>query len=151
NYLNRTVTEVIPDGVIDPDGTRHQISCTGWTSIPSSNSSYCSQFETSDGSLTKITRSGGYSLQTYIDYGIYDNAMFTAYYPNGMQKNFTKPFGSGTSRRHYPYLIEDSNGNRIRANYRTEQSGSISQIFDTLNREIKFYYEPGTGGDRERL
>ena len=48
-------------------------------------------------------------------------------------------------------MIQDSNGNRIRITYKNDQSGRIDFITDTLNRQIKFYYETDASGNPDKL
>ena len=144
----RYYTEVVPVGITDADGTRHQFVCSAWVAVPDSNDSSCSLYKTNDGTNIKIPVNGWssnpYNAQTVNTSG-YEARYFTATYNNGFKITFSGGFLSGESRRHYPVRIRDNNGNRIRIAYRQDQSGSIDHITDTLNREIKFYYQPVSG------
>lgn len=150
-YSNENLTEIIPEGIIEPDGTRRQILCTTWSQIPGGHVSarYCTSFQTSDGSRVKVSRAGStYSIGGTVNYG---NTRFTVRYSDGTTTEFTTPFGSGDSRKHYAVVFQDSNGNRNRVWYMSDQSGRISHIIDTLNRQIKFYYENDINGDPDKL
>jgi RHS repeat-associated protein len=151
NTVNKTLTEIIPEGIIEADGTRRQISCKTSSQIPGGHSSaqYCTAFETADGSLIKVNRSGStYSIAGTVNYS---NTSFTIIYPNGSKAFYGTPFGSGNNRKHYPYIIQDSNGNRIRITYKDAVTGRIDHINDTLNRKIKFYYENDELGNPDKL
>lgn len=137
--------EVRPEGLTDPDGTRHPIDCMSdaWVTVPGTNGGlnfYCTAFETTDGSSIKILRNGtayGFNL-TALNHS---TIKFTVLYPNGTQSKFSLPFSStGEVRRHYPEIINDRNGNVINVAYRSENTGAIDYINDTLNRKINFYY-----------
>ncbi len=132
--------KIKPAGLIDADGTRHQFVCKTWSG------SACLAFESADGTFIKT---GGEVLVSSLN--SYANTTFTATYPDGSKVYYAGAFGSGTNRRHYPVIVQDSNGNRVRIAYKTDQSGRIDFITDTLNRKIKFYYETDAGGNPDKL
>lgn len=144
-----SINEVIPEGIIEPDGTRHEIACTataladipGWGPGSAGYHWYCTAFRTTDGSEIKVVRNGApYGLNGYTLN--HSNISFTALYPNGSQSEFSHPFEiTGGLRTHYPESINDRNGNVINIAYRSEHTGAIDYINDTLNRRIKFYYD----------
>lgn len=152
NYENRTLTEIIPEGIFSPDGTGQQIVCMQETQIPGAHPaySYCSAYRTGDGSFIKVERSGGsnYSVGGTVNYG---NTSFTVTNTDGSKVYYGTPFGSGNNRKHYPLIIQDRNGNRVRIAYKSDYSGRIDYITDTLNRKIKFYYENNTSGNPDKL
>ena len=141
-------TEIVPIGVTDADGTRHQTACASSSQIPGTYETRCDIYQTTDGSNIRIPAqlwvSNPNNSQSVNTSG-YEARYFTATYNNGFKITFSGGFLSGESRRHYPVRIRDNNGNRIRIAYRQDQSGSIDHITDTLNREIKFYYQPVSG------
>lgn len=151
-------TEIRPGGLTDPDGTRHQLECVAWTAISGTPGPQmrCTKYGTSDGTNIKI------DAKAYIDnpgnspspnLSTYPGASFSTRLPDGTFVYYSGGFGSSTDtrRRHYPLVIQDRNGNRIRIAYRSDQSGRIDYITDTLNRQIKFYYENDTYGNPEKL
>ena len=149
-------TEIVPQGITDADGGRHSFQClpSSYVSFPGTYSSRCGTYRSSDGSFITVpgkfwTANPGNS-QTPNTTG-YENVTFSASYPNGMKVLYGGAFGSGTTRKHYPVMIEDSNGNRIRITYKTDNSGRIDYIIDTINRKIKFYYENDTNGNPDKL
>lgn len=151
NTYNTTKNEIVPLGIVDSDGTRHQIQCKTFSQIPGGHSSalYCSAYETADGSFIRITRNGTtYSIGGTVSYS---NTSFTVVYPNGSKIYYGTGFGISGNRKHYPYIVQDSNGNRIRIAYNFDQSGRIDAITDTLNRQIKFYYENDGSGKPDKL
>ncbi len=147
-------TEIIPLGLIDADGTRHQFQCTGYTPISGSYTSKCNNYKTTDGTFINVPAkpwiSNPGNSQTP-NTSQYQNTSFTITYSNGTKVWFSGGFGSGTQRKHYPVMIQDNNGNRVRINYKADQSGRIDFITDTLNRQIKFYYENNTNGNPDKL
>jgi len=148
NTVNRIYNEVVPSGFTDSDGTRHQIQCRTWAQITGGHSSaqYCTQYETSDGSFVKIIYHGTRIVSTSANSSIYNGTYFTVIHSDGTKVSYSTPLGGGNNRRHYVTTIRDSNGNRIIINYK-DASGKIDYILDTLNRYIRFIYEP-TGAER---
>ncbi|MBS1792701.1 MAG: RHS repeat protein [Acidobacteria bacterium] len=137
---NGGVYKIIPQGITDADGTRHQLHCKTFAGTT------CAAFETDDGTFI---RTGAEAAIPNLDQ--YAGTSFTAVYPNGVRVYYAGAFGGGTERRHYPVVIQDSNGNRIRVAYRADQSGRIDYVVDTLNRKIKFYYENDANGSPDKL
>lgn len=163
-FLNRSVVmmngsntyianygEVVPDGITDADGTRHQIECKTWAPIVGGHVSarYCTAYETTDGSFIKVIYKGTRGIN--VTSSVYSQTNFTLIYPNGSKNYYSGAVGSGDNRKHYPLIIQDSNGNRIRIAYKADQSGRIDFITDTLNRKIKFYYETDASGNPDKL
>jgi len=149
-------TEITPMGVTDPDGTRHQMGCVEYNIVfPGTYTTSCKTYRTSDGTFIKTpaktwkphnpTNSQTPNTSDYPYTG------FTVSYPNGSEIYYGGAMGSGLIRKHYPTLIRDSNGNRIQIAYKSDQSGRIDYIFDTLGRRIKFYYENDTNGNPDKL
>jgi hypothetical protein len=147
-------TEIVPNGITDADGGRHQMQCVAWTQISGSYTSRCNTYRSNDGTFIYVPAKGWTpnpnNSQTPNTTG-YENVTFFAKYSNGMKVWYSGAFGSGTSRKHYPVIIEDSNGNRIRITYKSDLSGRIDYITDTINRKIKFYYENDTAGNPDKL
>ena len=131
---------ILPRGIVDSDGTRHQLNCSQYSG------SACVESKTTDGTFI---RASGQVLVSGL--AGYTTANFTITYPDGSKVFYAGPFGSGTTRKHYPVNIQDRNGNRIRIAYTDDQSGRISKITDTIDREIKFYYENDSSGNPEKL
>jgi RHS repeat-associated protein len=151
NTYNANYGEVVPDGLTDADGTRHQIECKTWSQIAGGHlsSQYCTAYETTDDSFIKVIYNGTRGINATSS--IYQATNFTIIYPTGSKTYYSNAFGSGDNRRHYPLIIQDSNGNRIRITYKADQSGRIDFVRDTLNRVIKFYYENDANGNPDRL
>ena len=122
---------VVPYGLTEADGTRHELQCKSYTG------SLCDYYQTSDGSFIKVTRNYFPNART---------SGFTAVYPDGTKINYAYPTDPDYAGKYFPYSIQDSNGNRISIVYK-DQSGRIDYIRDTLNRYIRFLYEP-TGNQR---
>ena len=138
-YYNGSIYsyKTYPTGLIEADGTRRQLYCKQFSG------SACLAYETSDGSFIRISGEVVGSNPA--------NATFNAVYPNGSRTYFAGAFGAGTYRKHYPVILQDSNGNRVRVAYTTDNSGRIDKITDTLNREIKFYYGTDAAGNTNKL
>lgn len=129
--------KTIPVGLAGADGTRRQLVCTYSGSV-------CTGYKTDDGSFIKVSAAVVSSGPA--------NATFTASGPDGSFIQYAGGFGtSGDYRKHYPIVIQGKNGNRVRILYKDNASGRIDKIIDTLNREIKFYYENDTNGDPDKL
>ena len=137
-------TEIVPIGLTDADGTRHQFGCANWVSIYGTYESECTKYAAQDG--TFITISGNKksynpnnSTQIQSDY----TSSFIVNYPNGSKVFYGDSYGSinNFTKKQYPYLMQDSNGNRISINYVANGKGKIDFIRDTLNRYIRFYYD----------
>lgn len=148
-------TEITPLGITDPDGTRHQMGCVEWNPVfPGTYTISCKTYRSGDGTfITTPARSWTYNpnnSQTP-NTSNYSAASFIVTYPNGSKIWYGGGLGSGTIRKHYPLIIQDSNGNRIRIGYKSDQSGRIDYIIDTLNRYIRFYYENDTNGNADKL
>lgn len=147
-------TEIVPNGTTDADGTRHQFACAEWIQLQGTYTSKCTMYRSHDGTFIKIPAQSWVSnpgnAQTP-NTANYLNTSFTATYPNGTTILYSGGMGSGTTRKHYPVRIQDSNGNRIRIAYKSDQSGRIDFITDTLNRQIKFYYENDANGNPDKL
>ncbi|HMS08550.1 MAG TPA: hypothetical protein PKE66_03625, partial [Pyrinomonadaceae bacterium] len=148
---NNWMTEITPFGITDPNGTRHQFTCKATTPIPGTNQNRCSLYGTSDG--TRIEVAGKLYVsnpgnQPTPNTSNYSSATWVTTLPGGTRVWYTGGFGSGDRRKHYPFVIQDRNGNRIRIEYHNDGSGRITKITDTLNRQIKFYYETGSNPDR---
>ena len=122
---------IVPSGLTDPDGTRHQLECKSYTG------SSCNYYETSDGTFIKVSRNVAPYTRT---------SGFTARYPDGTKINYAYPIDPDYAGKYFPYSIQDSNGNRIIISYK-DASGKIDYIRDTLNRYIRFVYET-TGAQR---
>lgn len=109
--------------MIDGDGTRHGYA---GNSLPATGWQYFSA-HTADG--------------TFIDYTVtaYSGTpqSGTARLPNGSVITYGAPGASAI----YPTNITDAQGNYITITYRNNQGPQIQTISDTLNREIKFYYD----------
>lgn len=132
--------KVLPVGITDTDGTRHEFVCKTWSGPA------CTAYETTDGAFIKTS---GQVLIGNIN--SYSSTKFNITYPNGTKVYYAGAFGSGNNRKHYPVIIQDSNGNRIRIAYKDNQSGRIDYITDTINRKIKFYYENDANGNPDKL
>lgn len=130
--------KTFPLGLRDANGTRRRLVCTNYSG------SACLGFRTDDGSFIKVSGqvvSAGPS-----------GANFTATGPDGSKTYYAGGFGSGNNnRKHYPVAIQDNNGNRIRISYKDNLSGRIDKITDTINRQIKFYYENDASGNPDKL
>lgn len=134
NIVNKY--EVVPRGVIDADGTRHQLQCKSSYQVSGSNDPRCTSYETSDGSFIQVNANGWFDNTNH-----YDTTSFVAVYSDGTKVSYLTPFGNGNERKHYPSEIRDRNGNRISINYTTDQTGRIDYIRDTLKRYVRFYYD----------
>ncbi|MBK9156404.1 MAG: RHS repeat protein [Chloracidobacterium sp.] len=148
-------TEFVPRGVTDPDGTRRQMTCVENNPVfPGTYTSSCKTYRSSDGTHVSISArpwvSNPGNGQTPNTTG-YEQAFFTVSYPDGSKIIYSGGFGSGIYRKHYPLVIQDNNGNRIRISYKDNLSGRIDTITDTINRQIKFYYENDTSGNPDKL
>lgn len=126
-----------PTGLIEADGTRRQLYCSQFSG------SACLAYKTSDGSFIRIS---GEVLGANPA-----NATFSAVYPNGSKIYYAGAFGADTYRKHYPVVLQDSNGNRVRVVYTSDKSGRIDRIVDTVNREIRFHYGTDTAGNTNKL
>jgi RHS repeat-associated protein len=126
-----------PTGLIEADGTRRQLYCSQLSG------SACLAYQTSDGSFIRFSGDVVASNPA--------NATFSAVYPNGSKVYFAGAFGTDTYRKHYPVILQDGNGNRVRVAYKTDNSGRIDKIIDTLKREIKFYYGTDAAGNTDKL
>ena len=147
-------TEITPKGITDSDGGKHRFDCIQWQSIPGAYESKCVRYRSNDGSFIFVNGNGWTSNPSNSqspNTTNYQNVSFTANYPNGSKVWYSGAFGSGTTRKHYPVIVQDNNGNRIRITYKNDQSGRIDHITDTLNRKIKFYYENDTDGNPDKL
>jgi RHS repeat-associated protein len=136
-------TEIMPLGLTDADGTRHQLQCKSYSTISGTNQPRCNSYATTDGTFVEFAArpwiiNPNNSPTPYT--GTYNQASFSTTYPDGMKVWYSGGFGSGDSRKHYPLVIQDRNGNRLRIAYKADESGRIDYIRDTLNRDIKFYY-----------
>lgn len=145
------ISEIVPESVVDPDGTRHYIpyayysttACLQWVYIPGTINfhAYCALFRTVDGSNVRIKRRTGanYSWGLSADHPA---SSFTVVYPDGTEAEYSTPFEypSTDIGKHYPQKITDRNGNFINITYTPESSGRIDHVTDTLERQIKFYY-----------
>jgi RHS repeat-associated protein len=138
-YYNGSIYsyKTIPTGLIEPDGTRRQLYCR------EVSGSACLGFETSDGSFIRISGEVVGSNPA--------SATFNAVYPDGSKVYYAGAFGSGNYRKHYPVVLQDNNGNRVRVAYKSDQSGRIDYINDTLNRVIKFHYGTDAAGNANKL
>ena len=149
-FLNRSVVmmngsntyianygEVVPDGITDADGTRHQIECKTWAPIVGGHVSarYCTAYETTDGSFIKVIYKGTRGIN--VTSSVYSQTNFTLIYPNGSKNYYSGAVGSGDNRKHYPLIIQDSNGNRIRIAYKADQSGRVD--FHSQQHLCKFF------------
>ena len=147
-------TEIVPQGITDSNGGRHQIQCIAAPLTYEYYPNKCTKYRSNDGTFINIPPSAfklnNGNSQT-ADTSQYQNTTFIASYPNGTKIWYSGGFGTGTTRRHYPLIVQDRNGNRIKVNYKTDYSGRIDFITDTLNRKIKFYYENDTNGNPDKL
>ncbi|MEP6900602.1 MAG: RHS repeat-associated core domain-containing protein [Actinomycetota bacterium] len=134
------IYKIQPQGITDEDGTRHQFTCKTFIG------STCAVFESTDGTYI---RTGGEAVVSNLN--SYANTNFTVTYPNGTKVYYAGAFGGGNIRKHYPIIIQDSNGNRIHIAYKSDQSGRIDYVTDTLNRKIQFYYETDANGNPDKL
>ncbi|MBK7510702.1 MAG: hypothetical protein IPI76_00300 [Chloracidobacterium sp.] len=145
-------TEIVPAGIIDSDGTRHQFECAAGTS--NNDNFVCNTYRSTDGSFISIPAGTWLAninnSQTPNTAG-YAAMNFVANYPNGSKVWYAGAFGSDNIRKHYPIVIQDNNGNRVRVAYKADQSGRIDYITDTVNRKIKFYYENDGNGNPDKL
>ncbi len=152
---NHWHTEIVPLGLADPDGTRRQLQCKTFIPIPGTNNQQkCSVYETTDGSYIEFAAKPllvNPNNSTTPNTSTYSQASFSTTYRGGTKIWYGGGFGGGTNRKHYPLIIQDSNGNRVRIAYKADQSGRIDYITDTLNRKIQFYYENDTNGNPDKL
>ncbi len=123
-----------PIGQTESDGTRREMTCSSWSG------SICNEYRSSDGSQVRF--SGDWTG---------NDANFTATYPNGMKVFYASTAATGSIKRHYPVILEDRNGNRVRITYVPGLSGRIASLTDTLNRQIKFYYDNDISGNPDKL
>ncbi|MGH9854817.1 MAG: hypothetical protein ACREBD_33720, partial [Blastocatellia bacterium] len=109
--------------MIDGDGTRHGYVGNG---LPPTGWQYF-QAHTADG--------------TFIDYTVWAYSgtpqSGTARLANGT----VITYGAAGANAIYPTNITDAQGNYITITYRNNQGPQIQTVSDTLNREIKFYYD----------
>ncbi len=132
-YLEVSVNSgypAVPVGITDSDGTRHAVSCAIW------QFGGCGYYQTTDGSMTRV-----YQQQ----YGV-----FRVVYSGGAKAFYSSSATTGTIRKYLPYFIQDRNGNRNSIVYK-DTSGRIDYIRDTLNRQIKFYYENDINNNPDKL
>ncbi len=148
-------TEIVPAGITDPNGTRHELSCVESNpAFPGTYTTSCKTYRSGDGTFINVparswvANPGNGQTPNEAGYGI---ASFTVSYPNGTKITYGGGFGTGVIRRHYPLKIEDRNGNWVRIFYKDTTFGRIDKIVDTLNREIKFYYENDQSGNPDKL
>lgn len=138
-------TVITPLGITSPDGSRHQFTCTNFSQFPGTYTSKCTNYSSTDGTYIDVPGASWKYNQNQnpntVETNDYSQTSFIVTYPNGSKIWYSGGFGSGTQRKHYPLIIQDGNGNRIRIAYKPDGSGRIDKITDTLNREIKFYYE----------
>jgi RHS repeat-associated protein len=109
--------------MIDGDGTRHGYVGNG---LPPTGWQYFSA-HTADGSFID------YTVTAYS--GTPQSG--TARLPNGTVITYGAPGANAI----YPTNITDAQGNYITITYRNNQGPQIQTVSDTLNREIKFYYD----------
>lgn len=151
---NNWHTEITPIGITDPDGTRHQMQCKTTTTIPGTfNQQRCTVYTSSDGTRMDLIAKNYIANpgnQPTPNTSNYSAATWQTTFPGGTKVWYSNAFGSGERRRHYPFMIRDRNGNIVRIGYNADQSGRIDSITDTLNRQIKFYYELN-GGNPDKL
>ncbi len=137
-------TEIVPYGITDADGGRHLLDCKTYITV--SGTQRCSVYATTDGTLLEFAGKGWIDNPNNSTTPVtttYGTATWKTTYPDGTKVFFSGGMGSGTLRKHYPVVIQDRNGNRFRIAYK-DDSGRIDYIIDTLNRQIKFYYETGS-------
>ncbi|HEX8247414.1 MAG TPA: hypothetical protein VF599_04455, partial [Pyrinomonadaceae bacterium] len=149
-------TEIQPLGLTDPDGTRHQLVCKSSSTIPGTSGyqTRCNVYATSDGTLIEFAAKPWIANpnNSWTPYtGTYHQISFATVYPDGSRVWYSGAFGSGLNRRHYPLIIQDRNGNRLRIVYQSDQSGRIDYIRDTLNRDIKFHYGTDPNNNSNKL
>lgn len=140
NGNTATITEVLPLDITEANGTRRQLDCKTSEQILGTYSTRCTSWGTSDGSFIKV----------YKNKAQYTNVPgFNALYPDGSKVNFG--YGPVTNAvRYFPDVIRDRNGNKIIVWYKNN-TGRINFIQDTLNRQIKFYYENDAYGNPDKL
>lgn len=143
-------TEIVPVGITDSDGTRHrlQVDSSSCYLAYGIDGYVCTTYVSIDGTNIKVFGRGwtaNPNNSQSVNTTDYSSARFTASYNNGSKIQFSGGFLSTNQRRHYPLIMQDNNGNRLRIAYKADQSGSIDYITDTLNRRIKFYYEAVSG------
>jgi RHS repeat-associated protein len=140
-------TDVQPIGITDADGTRRQFTCGSWVQITGTYETRCIKYISGDGTFISTTSSGlnpnpnnSQTVQNNPDF------TFVVNYPNGSKVYYGGSYGSGDNltKKQYPSLIQDSNGNLISINYVTDGKGRIDYIRDTMNRYIRFYYDTTT-------
>ena len=137
-------TEIVPVGLVDSDGTRHQFGCASWTQISGTYESECNKYAAQDGTfITILGNKKKYNLNnsTQIDQSY--TSTFIVNYPNGSKIYYGDSYGSvsGFTKKQYAYSIQERNGNRISINYLAGGKGKIDFILDTMNRYIRFYYD----------
>ncbi len=145
-------TEIMPQGITDPDGTRRFLECKETATI--GGIERCTVYGTSDGSYIRFNARSWIANpnnSTTPNTSTYANADFSTIYPSGVRVWYSGGFGTGENRKHYPIIIQDRNGNRIRITYKADGSGRIDKIRDTLNRDIKFHYENDANGNPDKL
>ncbi len=137
-------TDVQPIGITDADGTRRQFKCSSWVPIAGTYETKCIQYISDDGTFISTT-SSGWSPNPNNSQTVQNNPNFTfvVNYPNGSKIYYGGSYGSGDNltKKQYPSLIQDSNGNLIQINYVTDGKGRVDYIRDTMNRYIRFYYD----------
>ncbi|MBK8147471.1 MAG: hypothetical protein IPK58_04475 [Acidobacteria bacterium] len=149
---NNWHTEIMPSGITDPDGTRRFLECKETAVI--GGIERCTVYGTSDGSYIRFNARSWIANpnnSTDLNTSTYANADFSTIYPNGTRIWYSGGFGSGANRKHYPIIIQDRNGNRIRISYKADGSAGSTKIRDTLNRDIKFHYENDSNGNPDKL
>jgi RHS repeat-associated protein len=146
SFVEKFYNEVVPSGFTDSDGTRHQVQCKSWAQIPGAHISetFCTKYETSDGSFVKVDFFGQRMVSNYNSpqRWIYNATYFVVTHTDGTIVTYSTPLSgsNGDNRRHFPVKIQDSNGNFINIAYK-DASGKIDYIRDTMNRYIRFNYE----------
>lgn len=169
----KTFNEVVPEGITDSDGTRHQFACTAEANIPGTSGSsygptkYCSEYGTTDGAFIKLTYHGLRPISNDLqdDLSAYASTYFILTYTDGTKITYSVPgaqFASNEfAREHYPVGIQDNNGNQIDITYK-DGKNAIESVRDTLGRMIRFNYDqsdptklvavtvPGLDGSSER-
>lgn len=140
NGNTATITEVLPLDITEADGTRRRLDCKTTEQIIGTYSTRCTSWGTSDGSFIKV----------YKNKAQYTNVPgFNALYPDGSKVNFG--YGPITNAvKYFPDVIRDRNGNKVVVWYKNN-TGRINYILDTLNRQIKFYYENDAYGNPDKL
>lgn len=132
---------VTPRGVVQPSGSRAEFVCTSFFS------GACQANVTKDGTFLKTVG----RINTFSSPNV-AAVNFAVSYPNGMVIQYAGAVGTNAaSRKHFPVLIRDRNGNMIRIIYKSNTTDKIDYIQDTLGRHIKFYYENDIDGQPDKL